>query len=125
MPTLLDANAVLRYLLEDDPSKAEAVEKAIAAGAEVTVEVLAACVCVLERACRMPRWLVAVELCQLLDEVSCARRSVALVALELYGVSGLSFGDCVLAAEHDEDEARRECLVLDMKHAGLVDRLDD
>ena len=125
MSTLLDANAVLRYLLEDDPSKAGAVEKAIAAGAEVTVEVLAACVCVLEGVYHMPRSLVAEALVLLLDEVSCARRSVALVALELYGVSGLSFGDCVLAAEHDEDEARREGLVLDMKHAGLVDRLDD
>ena len=122
MPTLLDANAVLRYLLEDDPSKADVVERAIAAGAEVTVEVLAECVYVLEGVYHMSRSLVAEALGLLLDEVSCARRRVALVALGLYSASRFDFVDCVLAAEHDE--ARREVLAFDKKLAGLVARLD-
>lgn len=42
--TLLDANAVLRYLLEDIEAQATKVEQAIIRGAEVTIEVLAECV---------------------------------------------------------------------------------
>ena len=40
-PVLLDANAVLRYLLEDNDEQADEVCQAVASGAEVTLEVLA------------------------------------------------------------------------------------
>ena len=53
--TLLDANAVLRYLLEDIEAQATKVEQAIIRGAEVTIEVLAECVYVLEGVYHVPR----------------------------------------------------------------------
>ena len=47
METLLDANAVLRYLLEDVQEQSDVVASQVEQGAEVTLEVLAECVYVL------------------------------------------------------------------------------
>ena len=70
MESLLDANAALRYLLEDNQEQAEAVAEAIARGAEVTVEVLAECVYVLAGVYHVPRSRIAESLGILLDEVT-------------------------------------------------------
>lgn len=101
MQTLLDASAVLRYLLEDDQEQADEVASAIERGAEVTVEVLAECVYVLGDVYGVPRSGIAESLGLLLGEVTCRRKGVALAALGLFSGSSCDFVDCVLAAEHD------------------------
>lgn len=120
METLLDANAVLRYLLEDIQSQADVVAKTIEAGAEVTVEVLAECVYVLSGVYHVGRSDIAESLGILLDEVACRRKRVAATALGLYSGSSYDFVDCILAAEAVENG--RAVLTFDKKLQQLLKR---
>ncbi|MBM6953739.1 PIN domain-containing protein [Enorma phocaeensis] len=120
MERLLDADAVLRYLLEDVQEQADIVARSIELGAEVTVEVLAECVYVLSGVYRASRSDIAESLRILLDEVTCRRKRVATTALGLYSASSLDFVDCVLAAE--VAEGGREVLTFDKKLQGLLGR---
>lgn len=118
---LLDANAALRYLIEDIPEQAQRAEQAIHAGAEITIEVLMECVYVLEGYYGEPRSSIAESLGILLDEVACRRHAVAATALGYYSGSNLDFVDCILAAE--ADVAKREVLTFDKKLASLIGRV--
>ena len=122
MESLLDANAALRYLLEDNQKQAEAAAEAIAGGAEVTVEVLAECVYVLAGVYHVPRSRIAESLGLLLDEVTCRRKNVAAAALGLYSGSSFDFVDCVLAAERQE--LGRDVVTFDKKLIGLLGRVE-
>lgn len=122
MPTLLDANAVLRYLLEDSEEQAAEAERAIATGAEVTIEVLAECVYVLSGIYGVSRSMIVESLVLLLDEVTCARGKVAAAALGLYSGGSFDFVDCVLAAEHGV--AGREVLTFDKKLRKLLTKVE-
>ena len=122
MESLLDANAALRYLLEDNQEQAEAVAEAISRGAEVTVEVLAECVYVLAGVYHVPRSRIAESLGILLDEVTCRRRNVAAAALGLYSGSSFDFVDCVLAAERQE--LGRDVMTFDKKLIGLLGKVE-
>lgn len=117
MEKLLDANAVLRYLLEDIQEQSDCVAETIEAGAEVTVEVLAECVYVLSGVYYVSRSDIAESLGILLDEVTCRRKRVAAAALGLYSGSSFDFVDCVLAAEVSKNG--REALTFDKKLQSL------
>lgn len=121
MEKLLDANAVLRYLLEDIQEQSDCVAETIEAGAEVTVEVLAECVYVLSGVYHVSRSDIAESLGILLDEVTCRRKRVAAAALGLYRGSSFDFVDCVLAAEVSENG--REALTFDKKLQSLFSRV--
>ena len=122
MESLLDANAALRYLLEDNQEQAEAAAETIARGAEITVEVLAECVYVLAGVYHVPRSRIAESLGILLDEVTCRRKNVAAAALGLYCGSSFDFVDCVLAAERQE--LGRDVVTFDKKLIGLLGRVE-
>lgn len=121
MEKLLDANAVLRYLLEDIREQSDCVAETIEAGAEVTVEVLAECVYVLSGVYHVSRSDIAESLGILLDEVTCRRKRVAAAALGLYSGSSFDFVDCVLAAEVAENG--RAALTFDKKLQSLFSRV--
>lgn len=121
MEKLLDADAVLRYLLEDIQEQSDVVAETIEAGAEVTVEVLAECVYVLSGVYHVSRSDIAESLGILLDEVTCRRKRVAAAALGLYSGSSFDFVDCVLAAEVSENG--REALTFDKKLQSLFSRV--
>lgn len=121
MEKLLDADAVLRYLLEDIQEQSDCVAETIEAGAEVTVEVLAECVYVLSGVYHVSRSDIAESLGILLDEVACRRKRVAAAALGLYSGSSFDFVDCVLAAEVSENG--RETLTFDKKLQSLFSRV--
>lgn len=121
MEKLLDANAVLRYLLEDIQEQSDVVAETIEAGAEVTVEVLAKCVYVLSGVYHVSRSDIAESLGILLDEVTCRRKRVAAAALGLYSGSSFDFVDCVLAAEVSENG--RKALTFDKKLQSLFSRV--
>lgn len=121
MEKLLDANAVLRYLLEDIREQSDYVAETIEAGAEVTVEVLAECAYVLSGVYHVSRSDIAESLGILLDEVTCRRKRVAVAALGLYSESSFDFVDCVLAAEVAENG--RKVLTFDKKLQSLLDRV--
>lgn len=121
MEKLLDANAVLRYLLEDIQEQSDYVAETIEAGAEVTVEVLAECAYVLSGVYHVSRSDIAESLGILLDEVTCRRKRVAVAALGLYSESSFDFVDCVLAAEVAENG--RKVLTFDKKLQSLLSRV--
>lgn len=121
MEKLLDADAVLRYLLEDIQEQSDCVAETIEAGAEVTVEVLAECVYVLSGVYHVSRSDIAESLGILLDEVTCRRKRVAAAALGLYSGSSFDFVDCVLAAKVAENG--REALTFDKKLQSLFSRV--
>ncbi|WP_329739942.1 PIN domain-containing protein [Enorma massiliensis] len=121
MEKLLDADAVLRYLLEDIQEQSDCVAETIEAGAEVTVEVLAECVYVLSGVYHVSRSDIAESLGILLDEITCRRKRVAAAALGLYSGSSFDFVDCVLAAEVSENG--REALTFDKKLQSLFSRV--
>ena len=98
-PVLLDANAVLRYLLEDNDEQADEVCQAVASGTRV-----------------------AESLGLLLDDVACQRRGIALAALGLWSGSRFDFVDCVLAAEHAE--LGRDVLTFDKKLLRLLEKVE-
>lgn len=123
MEALLDANAALRYLLEDNPEQAEVTATAIARGAEVTIEVLAECVYVLSGVYGVPRSRIAESLGILLEEVSCRRKNVAAAALGLYSGGSFDFVDCVLAAERQE--CGREVVTFDKRLGALLGKVGD
>ena len=104
MEKLLDANAVLRYLLEDIQEQSDCVAETIEAGVY-----------------HVSRSDIAESLGILLDEVTCRRKRVAAAALGLYSGSSFDFVDCVLAAEVSENG--REALIFDKKLQSLFSRV--
>lgn len=119
---LLDANAVLRYLLEDVVEQTEVVEQAVIDGAEVTIEVLAEVVYVLEGVYDVQRQRIRETLSVLLGEVTYRDQKVVAEALSLFTASHLDFIDCVLAAQHNV--GGRRVLTFDKQLLRLMDKLD-
>lgn len=98
MLTLLDANAVLRHLLDDIPEQADETTKAIESGAEVTPEVIAECVYVLTGVYDLDRSEISESLGAFLGEVSCKRKLIMTSALKTFANSKMDFVDCILIA---------------------------
>lgn len=100
MRILLDANAVLRYLLNDNAEMAATAKSAIEYGAYLLPEVLAEVVYVLCGVYAVPRADVASRLASFIDEVDCENRDVLRNALTMFGTRKIDFVDCILAAYH-------------------------
>ncbi len=95
---ILDANAILRYLLKDIPDQHDQVEKAILNGAYATTEVLAEVAYILKGIYGINRedisWMIH---CVLLD-VETDNKQVMQYAMGVYNQSSLDFVDCILIA---------------------------
>ena len=100
---ILDANVILRYLLNDLPDQAEAAKSAVLAGASTTVEVLAEVVYVLNGVYMADRITIATALAAFLQEIEVPHKEALLYALQLYSVRKLDFVDCVLAGYRHVD----------------------
>ena len=100
MLPIVDANVILRYLLDDVPEQSAAARKVVEDGCEVTVEVLAEVVYVLKGVYEIPRDTIADTVTALLDTVYIDRHDEMIAALELFAKKNLDFIDCVLAAQH-------------------------
>ena len=96
---LCDANAVLRFVLDDIPEQAALTERAISEGAEVTVEVLAECVYVLVKVYGLSRETVSECLLEVLPNFHCRNADVVSEALHLFCETRLDFVDCELISE--------------------------
>ena len=102
MRILLDANAVLRYLLNDNAEMAAKAKSAIEYGAYLLPEVLAEVVYVLCSVYAVPRTEVASRLAGFIEEVESGHPGVLRKALVTFGAKKLDFVDCLLAAYHSE-----------------------
>lgn len=102
---ILDANAVLRFLLDDIPEQSKEVKLSIESGALIGSEVIAECIYVLtsKKLYDIPRADAAHALKTLLTEndISCigATREALLLALKYFSDTKLDFVDCILAAQ--------------------------
>ena len=100
MTKLLEANAILRYLLNDVEAQAQIVEEAVNNGAFTIGEVVAEVVYVLNGVYEVSRPEIATTLKIFLTEIDIAEKPVINYALSLFGDSSLDYIDCVLIARH-------------------------
>lgn len=98
MLPIADANIILRYLLQDVEEQFEYARSAIEEGCEITVEILAEVVYVLEGVYHVPRKLISATLIDLMDIVHIERYDEAVDALKLFSIKKLDFVDCLLVA---------------------------
>ena len=124
MRTLIDANVVLRYLLEEDAESADAAERIIRNGAVLLAEVACEVVYVLSGFYEMSREEICSYLTGFIDEVACPDADVLKTALFIYKKRGkLDFVDSILAARHQVDSDRIE--TFDRKLANALKLIDE
>lgn len=96
---MLDANMILRYLLNDNKEMADEVQKIIEEGSvQVTIEVLAEVVYVLKGVYSVGREEIKSSLVNFLSEVESNEHEVVKLGLETYAEQSLDFVDCILYA---------------------------
>ena len=98
MNKLLDANAILRYLLNDTEDQATMVEKAINEGAFTIGEVVAEVVYVLQGVYKLDRNSICKSLLVLFNEIDILDKPIVKEALNEYAKSSLDYVDCLLFA---------------------------
>ena len=97
----LDANVVLRYLIQDDVAMAEKAEEYILSdGAFVTSEVIAEVVYVLKKVYLIERDKISQQLIKFVNFVKVSEPEVIIFALETFGKTNLDFVDSILFAYH-------------------------
>lgn len=118
---ILDANVILRYLLQDIPEQAEEARKTILAGAATTIEVLAEVVYVLSSLYGANRNIISDTLSEFIREINIPNKAAVRYALKLFGSTHLDFVDCILAGYHHVtgidimtfDKKLQRCLLVD------------
>ncbi|WP_158539760.1 PIN domain-containing protein [Gordonibacter sp. 28C] len=100
MVCVLDANAVLRYLLWDVEEQAERAKEAVIEGACLYLPVLAEVVYVLFGVYGFSRSEIDIALENLLDDVFVFDEEIMRSALRMYAISSLDFVDCWLIARN-------------------------
>ena len=110
---IVDANIILRYLLNDHPVLSPKAKEIILSGAETTPEVLAEVVYVLARVYKADRSAIAAGLETFLQEIVVSCKSAVIYACRLYGTRSLDFVDCLLAGYHHKNGS--EILTFDLK----------
>ena len=94
---MLDANVILRYLLNDNEDMAAQAEEIIRKNRPmVTFEVMAEVVYVLSGVYSVDRTAIADSLIRFLDEVEMKEPEVLREGLRTYGTTRLDFVDCIL-----------------------------
>lgn len=98
---LLDANMILRYLLNDNEEMADEAEALISEGSvQVTIEVMAEVVYVLKGVYSIERGKIKDSLFNFLSEVQAKDMDILKAGLEAYAEKNLDFVDCILYAYH-------------------------
>lgn len=103
---LVDANIVLRYILNDHPElSARAAEVLEQHEASLPIEVACEVVYVLQKVYHVPREQIQVKLCALLDErlITVEKTEVLRQALLAYCTKNLDIVDALLWAYHSVD----------------------
>ncbi len=96
--TILDANALLRYVLNDNAEQAEKVSAVVRNGSVTTLEVIAEVVYVLSGVYGMPRHEVTWVIHCIMLDVRVEEAKVVRYALGVFDQTSLDFVDCILVA---------------------------
>lgn len=106
MRRLLDANAILRYVLCDNERQAQTVREVVEEGAFTAPEIVFECVFVLTGSVYgFSREEVADAMAKVLDDIDCEHEATVRRALELFHTKSLDFVDCMLAARAEVEGA--------------------
>jgi len=110
---ILDANAILRYILNDNSNMSETVIEAVQEGAFTSTEILAEVVYVLQRVYKTSREDISWYIHCILLDINVADAKVIRYALGVYNMTTLDFVDCLLVAYHKNYSA--DILTFDKK----------
>lgn len=118
---LIDANVILRYLLNDSETMSMQAKRAVESGAYTTFEVIAEVVYVLKGVYHAGRSEIREWLTLFLDDIILENKPVMLYALRTYGETTLDFVDCILIAYNrvlgrkifSFDKKLNRCLIID------------
>lgn len=96
MQKLIDANVILRFLLNDNQDMANKASKIIYSGAFTTEAVIAEVVYVLNGVYNMSREKIADHITSILELIDIQNKQTMLYALNQFKKSKLDFVDCLL-----------------------------
>ena len=94
--TLIDANVILRYLLNDIPEQADKAESVIKRGAFTLPEIIAEVVYVLTKLYKVPRNEIKSIVAPFLDEIEIQNKEVIVNALSIFSETAFDFVDCII-----------------------------
>ena len=101
---MLDANMIIRYILDDNKEMADIVEEYITThDVVITIEVVAEVVYVLRKVYSLNRQTVSDEVKGFAELVKCQESNVLKLAVDTYATKNLDFVDCVLYAYNKID----------------------
>lgn len=98
MNILIDANVILRYLLDDDENMSLIAEQIINSDAWTTPEVMAEVEYVLRDIYELPRKDIHAAFCELGGIIHFEPEDIILQAIKEYNETNLDFVDCILVA---------------------------
>ena len=97
---LVDANVILRYLLNDNQEMAQQAKAVIEGGAYTKPEIIAEVVYVLKGVYHATRADIRVFIQEMLNSVRCVESEAVTYAVDVYADTSLDFVDCLLIAYH-------------------------
>lgn len=98
---LIDANVILRYLLNDNPEMSSKAKNLISSGNAYTKpEIIAEVIYVLKRVYQIDKDDIRKFIYSMLDDISCTEEECIRMAMDIYSSISLDFIDCLLIAYH-------------------------
>ncbi len=97
---LVDANVILRYLLNDNQEMALQAKAVIESGAYTKPEIIAEVVYVLKGVYHATREDIRTFIREMLKSVRCTESEAVAYAVDVYADTSLDFVDCLLIAYH-------------------------
>ena len=97
---LIDANVILRCILDDCPEMTSKAVEVIDNGAYTKPEIISEVVYVLQKVYSLQRLQIKIMINNILDVVSCPEDECIRMAIDIYSSISLDFVDCLLIAYH-------------------------
>lgn len=97
---IIDANVILRCILDDCPEMTSKAVEVIDNGAYTKPEIISEVVYVLQKVYSLQRLQIKIMINNILDVVSCPEDECIRMAIDIYSSISLDFVDCLLIAYH-------------------------
>jgi len=94
--SLIDANVILRYLLNDKPEMAQQAKAVVESGAYTKPEIIAEVVYVLKGVYNATRSDIHLFIKEMLRSIQCESGDAVAYAIDVYAETSLDFVDCLL-----------------------------
>ena len=119
---MLDANAILRYILNDNEKMALEVTEVVKKGYSiVTIEVIAEVIYVLKGVYGVDKQLITDTILDFISDIQVVEKDVLKLGLETYAENNLDFVDCILYAY--KSLKNYDVLTFDKKLKRLLDNV--